>query len=235
MAAVARSGADRQLGAETKRKVNSSSPESATAAEVRRCCASRRGTAPLGRGGRRPPPRPATHDEIVQRANQIPPRTASTGGNGPEAADARAEADRILRVARAEAEARAAEIIEEARRRAEAIEAEARLRVEQLRKEHRDLQRRLRDEELEVRARIAELRDQLAGMEKAQPALPPAPTPPPQRPPVQDQPPQPAPSPKPRPAPTPSPSYPWSIRAEMAERTDDPEVQKALKAFRRRT
>src|SRR5690606_14972871 len=46
----------------------------------------------------------ATH-EIVQRANQIPPRTASTGGNGPEAADARAEADRILRVARAEAEA----------------------------------------------------------------------------------------------------------------------------------
>lgn len=157
-----------------------------------------------------------THDEIVARANEIAPEAPGDAG-------ARDEADRILRVAHAEAEARSAEIMEASRRRTEAMEAEGRRRVEEMGRTYRQLQRQMRDEEVAVRIRIGELEERLGRMTAPTPS-----TPMPQG--ATPSPPVSPPSPE-----TQDGQYPWSIRAHMTEEAEDPDVLKALKAFRRRT
>lgn len=177
-----------------------------------------------------------THDDIVRRAHSLDEKPA---GSDPRpvsppagAAEARDEANRILRVARAEAEARAAEIVEEARRKVENMEADARRRVEELRRSHRQMQRKMRDEEMEARRRIEELTERA---EKKEPAPPPLPPPPPEpaisQPDTQEK----VTAEVPRRVDATPAEYPWSIRSQLAEDSDDPDVLKALRAFRRRT
>ena len=230
-----RSGSSARRGRRRSARSNSSSPkprscEGPPKPKPPRCCARpKRHGAPLGR--RPTPSRPGPlHPRRDRPTGQPDPAPNRADGRERAKPRRRAEADRILRVARRGGSSRCRD-----HRRGEERRSDRRKPACESSSCGRNTATCSgAPRGLEVGARTP-VRDQLAGMEKAQPALPPAPTPPPQRPPVQDQPPQPAPSPKPRPAPTPSPSYPWSIRAEMAERTDDPEVQKALKAFRRRT
>jgi vacuolar-type H+-ATPase subunit H len=175
-----------------------------------------------------------THDEMIRRAGTV---------EAPDVGDARSEADKNLRLARAEAAARTAEVVEAGRRRAENMEAEARLRVEELRRQHREMQRRMRDEEMDARARIAALEERLQSAPPAveTPIRPPSEalvavsaevqTPPPDSvvPPRQEIEEQPTPKPAAEGA------YPWSIRKQLAEASDDPDVQRALRAFRHRT
>lgn len=189
----------------------------------------------------------SVHDEIVRRARQVdsapPPgpqsRSAVEAGTGPSPVDeARTEADRILRVARAEAEARAAEIMEEARRKAENIEADGRRRVDGMRATYRGLQRRMREEETAVLDRIAAYEERLATLkERLESEARHESRPEPESPvsPALD-------SGATEESETPAPTAVRrqaelirSIRAEMAEKTDDPEILKALRAFRRRT
>ncbi len=188
-----------------------------------------------------------THDQMIDSANEIRAQPSSA----EDLKQARTEVDRILRLARAEAEARSAEIVEAARRKVENMEIEARNRVEQLKREQRELQRRLREEELDVRARIA-------GLET--PAQKPPVRQTPVHPAVVESRSSEPPAPAARSVPIESPTRPevpvatepvaissedfedldysesnTSIRARLSEETDDPEVLKALKAFRRRT
>jgi hypothetical protein len=119
--------------------------------------------------------------------------------------------------------------------------------VEALKKEQRDLQRKLNEEEIAVRARIAELEERATSKKVGSPAPAPEPEPPPKPPDPAPRVPAPAPA-TPIAAEPPPPREPpvededdlfWesktSIRARLTEETDDPEVLKALKAFRKRT
>jgi hypothetical protein len=134
------------------------------------------------------------------------------------------------------------------------MEIEARGRVEQLKREQREMQRRLRDEEMDVRARIAGLETPAQTLSPSQVETPvetvraveapgPVETPSAVQAPVLEV------------TPVAEPAVPeapideqmemedfddyseakTSIRVRMSEETDDPDVLKALKAFRRRT
>lgn len=104
-----------------------------------------------------------THDQVVQSAQKVEGAGDRAGTDPTSAEDlqeARAKADKLLRLALAEAKARSAEMLEQARRRAESVEAEARAKIDELKREYREMQRRLREEEIAVKARIADLQYQ---------------------------------------------------------------------------
>lgn len=188
----------------------------------------------------------STHDQVVKSALEV--EKADTGGASLSADlnDARKKADKILRVARAEAEARSAEIIEQAGRRAENAERNARAKVEALKGEYREMQRNMREEEIAVKARIADLEYQAGakpGSAKHTDESPAEPreTGPATRSEPESRPDEPAQSEEAdqsavaRPVRSAASAAQQSIRVRLAEGTEDPDVLKALKAFRRRT
>lgn len=99
-------------------------------------------------------------------ATSGPAREATPGarpGHGPEDAieEASAVADRILRVARSEAEARSREMIDAAKRKADQISTDAKTRADHDLRQHRDNMHRLQEREVETRARLREIESRL--------------------------------------------------------------------------